>query len=120
MAFFSLLTGGCSEGLDAFRFFSKKQKQQCLKKHLNTSRPSEHLPVRGKNFETFWWDHRLQIYKISSWHSNGFPDGSNSGSRVYYTGEKPTVMLYTYINRHAGILDKNKTKHFLVHDRTGL
>ena len=26
------------------------------------------------------------------------------------TGEKPTVMLYTYINRHAGTPDKTKTK----------
>ena len=30
----------------------------------------------------------------------------------YNIGEKPTVMLYTYINRHAGIPDKNKTKTF--------
>ena len=33
----------------------------------------------------------------------------------YNTGEKPTVMLYTYyiiINRHAGTPDKNKTKTF--------
>ena len=30
------------------------------------------------------------------------------------TGEKPTVMLYTYyiINRHTGTPDKNKTKQF--------
>ena len=45
-------------------------------------------------------------YKSSSWYLNGFPDGSNQ----YNTGEKPTVMLYTYINRHAGTPDKNKTK----------
>ena len=33
----------------------------------------------------------------------------------YNTGEKPTVMLYTYIiiNRHAGTKDKNKTKNIL-------
>ena len=31
----------------------------------------------------------------------------------YDTGEKPTVMLYTYINRQAGTPDKNKTKTFL-------
>ena len=30
----------------------------------------------------------------------------------YNTGEKPTVILYTYINRHAGTPDKNETKHF--------
>ena len=31
----------------------------------------------------------------------------------YNTGEKSTVMLYTYIiNRHAGTPDKNKTKTY--------
>ena len=38
----------------------------------------------------------------------------------YNVGEKPTVMLYTYIDRHAGTPDKNKTKTFLVHDKIGL
>ena len=28
----------------------------------------------------------------------------------YNVGEKPTVILYTYINRHAGTPDKTKTK----------
>ena len=42
-------------------------------------------------------------------------------SQQYNTGEKPTVMLYTYIiNRHAGTPDKNKTKTFWVHDKIGL
>ena len=31
----------------------------------------------------------------------------------YNTGKKPTVMLYTYIERHAGTPDKNKSKNFL-------
>ena len=53
-------------------------------------------------------------HKISSWHSNGFPDGSNMGQQ-YNTGEKPTVMLYTYINRHAETTpDKND---FFPHNR---
>ena len=38
----------------------------------------------------------------------------------YNVGEKPTVMLYTYISRHAGTSDKNKTKTFLVHNKIGL
>ena len=46
------------------------------KKNLHASRPSEHPPVWGGNVKTFRWDHRLQ-YKTSSWHLNGFPDGSN-------------------------------------------
>ena len=40
------------------------------------------------------------------------------GQQYNNTGEKPTVVMYTYINRHAGTLDKNKTKAFLVHDKT--
>ena len=35
---------------------------RCLKKNLNASRPSEHLPVREENVRTFRWDHRLQNY----------------------------------------------------------
>ena len=41
-------------------------------------------------------------------------DGVNIelGCQQYNTGEKPTIMLYTYyyINRHAGTTDNNKTK----------
>ena len=29
----------------------------------------------------------------------------------YNVGEKPTVILYTYINRHAGTPTKGKTNH---------
>ena len=49
-------------------------------------------------------------YKISSWHLNRFPDGSNIGSIEYNTGEKPSIMLYIHINRHDGTPDKTKTK----------
>ena len=31
-------------------------------------------------------------------------------------GEKPTVMLYTYINRHAGTPDKTKQNIVVVHN----
>ena len=44
--------------------------------------------------------------ETSSWHLNGFPDGNNIGSTVYNVGEKPTVILYTYINSHAGTPEK--------------
>ena len=30
----------------------------------------------------------------------------------YNAGEKPTVILYTYINRHAGTPTKGKTKQY--------
>ena len=49
-------------------------------------------------------------YKTSSWHLNGFPDGNNIGSTVYNVGEKPTGILYTYINRHAGTPENSKNK----------
>ena len=39
-------------------------------------------------------------YKASTWYLNGFPNGSNHGQQ-YNVGEKPTVILYTYINHHA-------------------
>ena len=35
--------------------------------------------------------------------SKGFPDVMTSG-RQYNIGEKPSVILYTYINLHAGIV----------------
>ena len=33
-----------------------------------------------------------------------------TSGQQYNTGEKPTVMLYTYINRYAGTPDKNNDK----------
>ena len=46
--------------------------------------------------------------KANTWYLNGFPDGSNLGQQ-YNVGEKPTVILYTYINHHAE--PPNITKH---------
>ena len=45
-------------------------------------------------------------YKTSSWHLNRFPDADNIGSTVH-VGEKPTPILYIYINRHAGTPEKH-------------
>ena len=53
----------------------------CLKKNLNASRPSEHSSVRGENVKTLGGIIGCK-YKTSSWHLNGFPDGSNIGSTV--------------------------------------
>ena len=50
-------------------------------------------------------------YKTSSCYLNGFPDGSNIGQQ-YNTGGKPSnVMLYTYMNRHAGRPGENKKQN---------
>ena len=41
----------------------------------------------------------------------GFP---SRGSTLYSNnGEKPTVILYTFINRHAGTTNKRKQKYTL-------
>ena len=39
--------------------------------------------------------------RTSSLHLNGFLDGSNIVGQQYNVGEKLTVILYTYINRHC-------------------
>ena len=60
--------------------------------------------------------------KTSSWHLNGFPYGGNIGSTVYNVGEKPTVIMYTYINRHAGTPNKKQKQNHqnnAVHHQTG-
>ena len=51
--------------------------------------------------------------KTSSWHLNGFPDGINSNieSIVYNAGEKPSLILYTDIHRHAGTPDKKQKQN---------
>ena len=39
---------------------------------------------------TFRWDHRLQ-YKTSSWHLDGFPNGSNIGVNSVMSGRNPPL-----------------------------
>ena len=54
-------------------------------------------------------------YKAITWYLNGFLDGNNIGSNQQYNvGEKPTVILYTYINRHAGTPTKGKTNQYII------
>ena len=55
--------------------------------------------------------------KTSSWHFNGFPSGSNVGS-IVSCREKPNVILYTYINRHAGTQKLLTNKTNVVHTTT--
>ena len=70
----------------------------------NASRPSEHPPVRGENIKTFRWDHKLRGIETGS------PMVVNLGQQ-FNIGDKPTVILYTYINRDAGAPNKTKEKH---------
>ena len=46
-------------------------------------------------------------YKTSSWHLNGLPMVVTLGQQ-YYVGDKPTVILYTYINYHTGTPGKHQ------------
>ena len=52
-----------------------------FKKNMNAPRPSEHLLVRGKISKRLGGIIGCKD-KTSSWHLNGFPDGSNIGSTV--------------------------------------
>ena len=47
-------------------------------------------------------------YKTSSWHLNGFPYMIVTLGQQYNIGEKPTVILYAYINRHAVTPEKQR------------
>ena len=53
--------------------------KDCMKQNLNASRPYKHPSVRGENKVggTIGCE-----YKTSSWHLNGFLDGSNIGSTI--------------------------------------
>ena len=53
-----------------------------LKRTQNAPRPSEHPPVRGGEMSKRLGGFKGCKYKTSSWHLNGFPDGSNIGSTV--------------------------------------
>ena len=50
-------------------------------KTLNASRPSEYPPVRGRMSKRFGSIIGCKD-QTSSWHLNGFPDGSDTGSTL--------------------------------------
>ena len=64
---------------------------------------------RGKNVKTFRWDHRLQIRNLFMAFKRVPPVVVTLGQQ-YNIGEKPTVILYTYINRHARTPEKQHKK----------
>ena len=65
-----------------------------LKKNQSAPRPSEHPPVMGGKMPK-----RLGGSKATN--TKPLPMQITSGQQ-YNVGEKPTVILYIYINRHAG------------------
>ena len=64
-----------------------------LKKNLNTSRPSEYPPVRGKSISKRFGGIIGCKNKTSSWHLIGFHDGSYIGSTVSCQGETHRINL---------------------------
>ena len=54
-------------------------------------------------------------YKTSLWHFSRIPDGIIvTLGQQYDTGEKPNVIRYTNINRHAGTRDKKQNINVIL------
>ena len=70
---------------------------------------------------TFRWDHRLQRRNIFMAFKTDSPLVVTLGQQ-YNIGEKPTVILYTYINRHAGTPGKqqNQLQYIIKHGRNNI
>ena len=121
------LTGGSSEGLGSSRFSLKQHavwclnknqnaslktlsRQTCFKENLNASRPSEHPPVRGEMSKSLGGIIGYK-YKTSSWHLNGFPDGSNIvGSTIQYRGEAHRYTVHLHLSPCRNTRQKAKIK----------
>ena len=74
--------------------------------HLqHSSRPSEHPPVRGKYVKTLGGIIGCNDKKTLHGIKTGSPMVVTLGQQ-YNVVEKPTGILYTYINRHAGTPNK--------------
>ena len=80
-----------------------RKKCCCLKKNQNAPRPSEHPPVRGgKRSKRLGGIKGCKNTKPLHGIQTGSPMEITLGKQ-YNVGEKPShVILYTYINRHAG------------------
>ena len=80
-------------------------------KNIMSGSLKKNLNVRGKKCQNVFSGGIIIGCKdkTSSWHLNGFPVVVTLGQQ-YHVGEKATVMLYIYIDRHAGTPNKTKTK----------
>ena len=78
------------------------------KKNQTTPRPSEHPPVMGGEMsKRLGGIKRLQIQNLfMAFKQTGSPMQIALGPQ-HNVGEKPTVILYIYINRHAGTPEKH-------------
>ena len=79
-----------------------------LKKNQTTPRPSEHPPVMGEKISKrlVRWDQKAANTEPLHGISPGSPMQITLGPQ-YNVGEKPTVILYIYINRHVGTPEKH-------------
>ena len=73
----------------------------CFKKNPNASNPSEHPPSGEKMSKGLGAGNIGCRDKTSSWYQTGSPMEIPLGQQ-YNIGEKPSVILHTYINLHAG------------------
>ena len=83
-----------------------------MKKNQSAPRPSEHPPVMGEKMSKRLGGIKGCKYKTSSWHLNRFPMQITLGQQ-YNVGEKPTVILYIYINhiQRIGCQPEKTTLH---------
>ena len=91
------------------RLWGKKcQNVSCLflKKKQNAPRPSEHPPAKGEKMSKRLDGIKGCKYKTSYGIQTGSLMKITLGQQ-YNVGEKPTVILYIYINRHAGTPEKH-------------
>ena len=75
----------------------------CLKKNLNASQPYEH-PIQA-----FRWKHRRPRQDLFMTFNYIHSPMVVALGQQYNVGEKPTIILYAYINRHADT-PKEETK----------
>ena len=94
------------QNFDLVKFREIILRNPCLKKNQSTPRPSEHPPVLGGKCQNVWVGSKAANTKSLHGIQTGSPMQITLGQQ-YNVGEKPTVILYTYINRHAGTPEKH-------------
>ena len=101
------LTGGCSEGLDAFRFLFKKL-VLLFERKIRTRLDLLSIPQSGgKTVKTFRWDHRLQIRNLFMAFKRVplLPSCFSHSAHCLPTRKK---LLYTVANPARGLLNRER------------
>ena len=82
-------------------------------KNLNASKPSEHAPPGEKLSKGLGGNigcRDKDFFMVSE----GFPNNVTTSGQQNNIREKPSVILYTYINHHAGTPKLQIKEHSLV------